>query len=236
MPRRLTFEESLRTIDEQLLAAGLTGEKMLALSMEALTSPQESLVREIIGPYEDQMDELELQLEHECAVVLATQQPTASDLRMIMSALRIAGDLERVGDYCVDVAKASRKLETEAFPEVMADLRQMPAICLNMLQLSIEAFRGLDIESAERVGVMDKEIDRLYKRCKRMLMSTLERSPELTETGLELVLIARYFERIGDHITNVAERVIYAGEGKLRQLTRRPAPEDAQTHPDFIED
>ncbi len=232
MLHRYAFEAELDNLKDHLRKMGEAAGEMLSLTAEVLFQRNEELVKRIVGPLEDTVDGLELELGNDAAVLLATQSPMASDLRFITSALRLATDLERLGDYCVDIAKASLKLEPSGLNTVWEELRPLPGLLQLMLETAMQSFLELEVSLAEHVGKLDKDVDRRYKRLKRLIIGAVERDPACAQTAVELVLVARYFERIGDHLVNVAEHTLYTVEGRSRQLLRREAPEDGVIHQD----
>lgn len=217
MPLRKMFQEKLEKLQSDILEMGKTTTKMIDLSMKALVEQDESLIEDILK-LEDEVDDFDNRLEKRCARLIATQQPMAKDLRIIATAFKIITDVERIGDYSVDIAFKAKILSRFPPLKPYEDFPKMAHLSKEMLVLALKAYKQTDIETCEKVGQMDHEVDRLYNVSFEEIVALMKASPENIERGTHLILVGRYLERIGDHITNIAERIVYMETGELVTL------------------
>lgn len=217
MDTRKSFNQSLKELQSDLIKMGEKTNKMIAEALQALTERNTELAKEVIA-MDDVIDKMDLKIEKKCMFLIATQQPMARDLRTIGTALKIITDVERIGDYCVDIAR--KAIILAPFPPLKPyiDLPKMADLTQQMLSEVLIAFKTKDLEKAKAVAEMDHEVDRLYNITFDEIMGYMLKSSDNVERGAHLILVARYFERIGDHITNIAERIFYMEKGKLIQL------------------
>lgn len=214
---RKTFDEELRELQQDLLKMSSAVDQMMTGAMKALKERNVELAKKIID-MDDVVDDYNLQIEQSCLRLLALQQPMARDLRTIAATLYIIKDVERMGDYALDIAKAAIKLADQPLFKPLEDLPRMAEMVQRMLRESLEAFVNHDIAAIENVAAADDQVDALYRSLRDELMDFMERDPLLVRQAVELILVARYLERIADHITNVVERIYYMEIGELREL------------------
>jgi len=214
---RSAFRGELCELREVVLRMGALAEGMLARAIRALVTQDLALAEEVRRT-DDVADALDLQIEEVCTRLLATQQPLARDLRAITGALRIAADLERIGDYATDIAKVVRRLHAEPYFKPLEDIPQMADRCREMIHLVLRCFVEGDREPALQIGAMDDEIDAMWKSLRAELMDYMTGDTRYVHQAMHLMLVARYLERIGDHTVNVAERILYMQTGTLRKL------------------
>lgn len=214
---RKSFNQSLLELQNDLIKMGEKTNKMITKALQALTERNTKLAEEVIE-MDDAIDKMDLKIEKKCMFLIATQQPMARDLRTIGTALKIITDVERIGDYCVDIARKAIILAPLPPLKPYVDLPKMADLTQKMLSEVLIAFKTKDLEKAREVAEMDHEVDRLYNITFDEIMSYMVKSSDNVERGAHLILVARYFERIGDHITNIAERIFYMEKGKLVQL------------------
>ena len=200
------------------LAGGMVGD-----AVRALRERDESLADSVIAR-DDQVDELDFNIESDCVRLVADSRPSGRELRAIASILKVIADVERVADYSLDIAKIAILLGRgpEGWP---VNLQPMAELAQDMLRDAIAAFAVGDVEAAGRVVEMDRDMDRLYHSQVAVLVETMSRAPERVRCGIYLVLAMRYLERIGDHICNVAERVLYVAAGQPARLRGDREPE-----------
>ncbi len=217
MKPRKNFNQSLEELQSDLIKMGEKTNKMIAKALQALTERNTEQAEEVIA-MDDVIDKMDLKIEKKCMFLIATQQPMARDLRTIGTALKIITDVERIGDYCVDIAR--KAIILAPFPPLKpyVDLPKMADLNQQMLSEVLIAFKTKDLEKARAVAEMDHEVDHLYNITFDEIMDYMLKSSDNVERGAHLILVARYFERIGDHITNIAERIFYMEKGKLIQL------------------
>lgn len=214
---RRSFDEELQEMKRDILRMGSVVEEMLAGSVEALRTRNPVLAEEVIAK-DDVVDEYNLTIEQRCLGLLALQQPMARDLRTIAAALYIIKDVERMGDYALDIAKAARKLAPLDPIRQIEKIPQMAQIVQRMLHESLQAFVNRDIEAVCEVARQDDEVDAIYRLVRDELIAQMQADPTVALRAVELILSARYLERIADHITNVGERIAYMETGEMKEF------------------
>ena len=214
---RVQFEKKLNEVQQDVLRMGTVVEEMLHKSVEAYTRRDPNLVREVLAQ-DDIVDDYNLSIETACLYLLALQNPMARDLRLIAAALKIITDIERIGDYCIDIAKtASRNFELPPLPPV-PELHDMARMVSQMLRETLQVFVSRDLGMVQRMIVQDDEVDHLNKFIHNAMVDTARSTPSMAAQAIGLLMIARYLERIADHITNVGERVYYVETGDHKEL------------------
>ncbi len=217
-----TFEQELRTLREKLATMGSRAEEQITLAMRALAERDDDLARRVITADatidrdENEIDELALQ-------ILATRQPVASDLRFITMSLKFVVDVERIGDLATGIAK--RALELNRLPPLdsKVDLQRLATLAQKNLHAALDAFVKKDADAATAVITADVEIDRLNASLFAELIAHVATDPATVTRVLPLTSVCRYLERIGDHVKNLAEEVVYmvrATDVKHRQIPR----------------
>jgi phosphate transport system protein len=202
------FHEELRQLTERLLSLGGLAEERLRAAVHGLVErTPDQLDRVIQG--DDPLNQLHIEVDGRCFRLLALYQPMATDLRTIVSAVKINGELERVGDLAVNVAEAGRRYLRHAPVKALEDLPRMADIAQGMVRDALDAFVRRDADLAQRVLAEDDTLDELRMLVFRDLLGVMTREPATIEPSLDLLLVSRHFERIGDHATNIAEDVIF---------------------------
>ena len=207
------FHEELADLRSRLVTMSGAAEAALALSVEALLSRDESkAVAVIMGDRE--IDTREVDIEERCISLLALQQPMARDLRMLTSVMRIANDLERVGDHAVNIAQSATRVSKarEIVPE--PEIVEMARLTRRMLADSIDAFIRGDATAGREICRRDDQVDLLNRSVFRILLTHMMENPQMISTGMEILLVSRNLERVADLATNVAEGVVFLVEGK----------------------
>ena len=197
--------------------------EMLRLSMEAMVKQDVNLARKVIA-MDDTADEMDLQIEGICMRLLGHQQPLSKDLRIIGTALKIITDLERIGDFAVDIAKTARRLATQEYFKPLIHLSEMARTAEHMVRDAVEAYVDLNLDLVAQVIEEDDTIDRLYDELFTELLEAMERDPQLIRQAVWFLHVARFLERVGDHAVNVAERVNYIETGRLETLRETHGP------------
>jgi len=167
---------------------------------------------------DDKVDALNLEIETTCIRLIATQQPQARDLRRIIAALKIAGDVERVADYAVDICLVVKELADKPLFKPLEDIPKMQEVVKRMLHETLDAFVTRDLDLVYKMIADDEEVDTLYENLYVELKDFMKRDPALVDQAVPLILITRYLERIADHVTNIGERVFYVETGELKEL------------------
>ena len=203
----------LDSIRLRLIAMGAQVETMIASVTRGLVERDEDLVTQVIER-DDQVDRMEIEIDDECHSVLARNQPTAVDMRFLVAVMKITADLERMADSAVNIAQAARQLNREPPLPNYIDLPRISARVQAMVRESLDAFVSRDPALAVTVCNQDDDVDQLYRTMFHDLVEVMRRDNTSVPRALHLLLVARNFERIADHATNIAEDVIYYVEGR----------------------
>ncbi len=214
---RKRFEQELASLDQLILSMGAISDNMLSRMIQALKDRNVNLAEETVR-MDDQVDALNLEIETTCIRLIATQQPQARDLRRIVAALKISGDVERVADYAVDICLVVRELADKPLFKPLEDIPRMQEVVKKMLHETLDAFVTRDLELVYKMIADDEEVDTLYENLYVELKGFMKRDPSVIDQAVPLILITRYLERIADHITNIGERVFYVETGELKEL------------------
>jgi len=202
------FEEELATLQERLLAMGGLAEERVREAVQGLSRREPDVVaRVLVG--DEPVNDLHIEIDDRCFKLLALHQPMAADLRVIVAAVKINTDLERVGDLAVNIAEASQRYLQHAPVKPLIDIPRMGEIAQTMLRDALDAFVRRDIELAEAVLTEDDKLDALKTQIFRELLTYMLQDAATIEAALDLILVSRHLERIGDHATNIAEDVIF---------------------------
>jgi phosphate transport system protein len=202
------FQEELEGLKERLLAMGGLAEERTRLAVRGVAERDvDDILAVLTG--DEPINDLHIEVDDRCFKLLALHQPMAADLRAIVAAVKINTDLERVGDLAVNVAEAGKRYLQHAPVKPLIDIPRMGDIAQEMLRDALDAFVRRDIGLAEAVLVKDDELDALKTQIFRELLTYMLQEPSTIEPALDLILISRHLERIGDHATNIAEDVIF---------------------------
>jgi phosphate transport system protein len=207
------FQEELAALQARLLAMGGFAEERVRESIIALSTRDAVLVdRVLVG--DEPINDLHIEIDDRCFKLLALHQPMAADLRAIVAAVKINTDLERVGDLAVNIAEAAKRYLLHAPVKPLIDIPRMGDIAQRMLRDALDAFVHRDTTLAETVLAADDELDGLKSQIFRELLTYMMQDTAKIEPALDLILISRHLERIGDHATNIAEDVIFLVSAK----------------------
>jgi len=232
-PRR-HFHDQLDELQEKLLEMAGLVESLVDKAVKAIIARDPSVAPDVIRT-DDRVDEIEIDIDERVLELLALHQPMARDLRQVMSTLKAANDLERVGDHAVNIAKAARRIsKMPPMPEV-PELAEMSDITQGMLADSLAAFVSRNPGTARMVCVRDDRVDNLRRSLYRILVTHMMEEPRRISPALELLLVAGNVERIADLSTNIAEDVVFLVEGrtiKHHAEAAGPEAEGAETRPD----
>ena len=214
-------EQELAELKNKLLTMASHAEAALKNAIKALVDRDEELARNV-KTADDVLDQLEIEMD-EMAVTLLAKAPLASDLRLIIVAMKISHDLERVGDEATAIAKRAIELNQEPQLKPYVDIPRMAAMGLEMLNDALDAFVNRDTEKARAVIPRDQDVDALNKQLHRELASYMVEKPTTISRCLNLMVISKRLERIADHATNIAEEVVYLYEAKdIRHSGKQP--------------
>ena len=208
---RERFEQQLQLLNQALTKMGSLCEQIITLAAQALTDWDENLAKKV-AEVDSEIDKMERSIEGTCLRLLLQQQPVATDLRVISAALKMITDMERIGDQAEDIAEIITFLKGRAAAESV-QIREMARETITMVTGSVDAYVRQDLELAQAVLNHDDIVDAYFDRVKKNLIDMIAKNPEDGEFALDLLMIAKYFERIGDHATNIAEWVIFSVTG-----------------------
>jgi phosphate transport system protein len=210
--KRLHVE--LDKLKKRILSLSAMVEERVRMAVRAIESRADDLAAEIIR-MDYEIDEEEVEIEEECLKVLALHQPVAVDLRFIVAVIKINNELERVADETVNIAKCVQRIAKQEKLEVSFDYYQMAKKAEFMVKTSLDGLVNLDLDLSFRVLTLDDEVDRIHSQIHDQVKETILQRPDRVEYLINLLLISRHLERIGDHATNIAEEVIYMIEGEI---------------------
>jgi phosphate transport system protein len=217
METRATFHEHLREVEEDVLTMGNMVVNAIDRSMEALKKRDLNLAHQIIAD-DAQINKRRFSIEEKCVVLIATQQPIESDLRIVVAVLNILTELERIGDYAEGIAKIVIMIGDEAPLKPLIDIPRMGEITRDMIKESLQSFARRDVELAMRVVSLDNIVDSLYDQVFRELLTFMMVDPKTTNRATRLIWIAHNLERAADRATNICERVVYTVTGKMEEI------------------
>jgi phosphate transport system protein len=202
------FQEELDALKERLLAMGGLAEERVRESVRGLVDRDHALLDGVLAG-DEPINDLHMEIDDRCFKLLALHQPMAADLRVIVAAVKINTDLERVGDLAVNIGEAGKRYLQHPPVKPLIDIPRMGDLAQSMLRDALDAFVRRDIALAEAVLAADDTLDSLKTQIFRELLTHMLQDPGTIEPALDLILISRHLERIGDHATNVAEDVIF---------------------------
>lgn len=208
---RNRFDEQLFELNREIIEMGALCEDAIAKAAKAISTGDTELARKI-QTESGSIDQMERDIENRCMKLLLHQQPVAHDLRLISAALKIITDMERIGDQAEDIAEIITYLDGHSVQEISL-IEEMARETIKMVTGSVDAFVKKDVALAEQIIARDDIVDDYFSKVKRGIIQLITEQSTDGESALDFLMIAKYFERIGDHATNIAERVIYL-EGK----------------------
>ena len=207
------FQEELEHLKTRLLEMGGLAEENVRLAVQGLVQRDRALIDRVLAG-DEPVNRLHIEIDNRCFTLFALFQPMAADLRTIVAALKINTDLERVGDLAVNIAEAARRYASHAPVKKLIDIPLIADIAQNMLRDALDAFVRHDVDLAQHVLDEDDRLDALKTQMFRELLTFMLQDPTTIEPALDLILVSRHLERIGDHATNVAEDVIFIVSAK----------------------
>ena len=214
---RSKFDEQLALMKNELIQMGALCEEAISLTAKALSDGDKALA-EKVELLEAEIDQMERDIETLCLKLLLQQQPVARDLRQISAALKIITDMERIGDQAADIAEIVLVMLAEGYvPEDVGHIRDMAAETIKMVTESVDSYVRQDTAQARQVIAHDDVIDGYFTRVRSVLIQKIAASPGDGEHALDLLMIDKYLERIGDHAVNIAEWVIFSVTGHKGQ-------------------
>lgn len=217
MAPRQSFHEQVEALQRDLLRMGVFVSEAIEKAVQSLAKLDIPLARQVIDG-DDTVDRMLIDIEKRCLQLMALQQPMASDLRAIGTALKIVTDLERMADHATDIAKITIRLEGEKLIKELVDIPRMARRVQAMTREALEAYLNKDVARATAMIAMDDEIDTTYKEIFDELLGIMHSQPANVRQATYLLLVAMYLERVGDHATNLGEWTIYMVTGELKDM------------------
>ncbi len=214
---RHAYQTQIAQLEHDLLEMGSLSEQMVADAIEALRTLNTSAADEVIAR-DDTIDQLDLEIEQRCLRMLALQQPTASDLRLIGTVMKVITDVERVGDLAVDIAKITLKVDKEFGRSEIIDLPRMANVAREMLRKALQAFVRRELGLVSEVLQLENQVDEMYRDLRSQVFANMRTTPEQVVSDGWLLLAVHHVERIADHAVNIAERVHFMVTGDFETL------------------
>jgi phosphate transport system protein len=217
MEIRTTFHKRLREIQDNILTMGSMVSKAILRSIEALKNRDLDLARQMIAD-DQKINHKRFEIEEKCIELIATQQPMASDLRIIVAVLNIVSEVERIGDYAEGIAKIAIMIGDEPPLKPLIDIPRMAEQTVDMLRRSLDAFVNRDAETAKKIIAEDDVVDHLYDQVFRELLTFMAEDPKTITRATRLIWVAHNLERSADRVTNICERVVFMVTGKMEEI------------------
>lgn len=218
MTPRINFDKQLKEIQQDILRLGSLVEQAMFASVQALVNLDVAAAGQVIMR-DEMIDQLCLEIEEKCVRVIATQQPMAGDLRLAVTGIKILISLERMGDHCVDIARATMCLSGRPLTARPVEyIPEMAEIVQQMVKDGLDAYVTRNVEKARAMCAMDDQVDFIYNRIFRELIGCVREHPANAYQMAYLLYVNRYIERIADHATNIGEAIIYMVTGERREL------------------
>ena len=211
---RKTFDAELQELNFEMINMAAAAEDAIDVVTESLTTSDDEAAKAAIEMTKS-MDQMEPDIENRCLRLLLQQQPVARDLRTISAALKMVTDLQRIGDQCANIAEISLLLDEQKKTQPLADIRTMSQKASVMVKRSIFAYVNRDTEAAKAVIALDDEVDEFFRSIKGELVELIVDNREEADQAIDLIIIAKYLERIADHAVNIAQWAVFCVTGEL---------------------
>lgn len=217
MTTRIQFMEELTRLHHDILAMGTRVEEDLRRALEALRTGNLDLVQEVKAG-DEVINALQIKIEDQTAVLIATQQPVARDLRELVTVFKVTDNLERIGDHAVHLAKTARRLAEEPYGQSLERLERMAETGCSMVREALTAFLNKDASLAKDTAKKDDQIDADHKAFVKEVLEFLMKNPDRAAQATKLIATSSFLERLGDHVTNLCEAVVFMVEGRHVEL------------------
>lgn len=211
------FSAAIKNINNEIIKMGTLVEEAIRNSMQALVEHDAELAQQVIDA-DEKINNMELQIQDQLTVLIATEQPVARDLRHIITSLKVVTQIERMGDNAVHISKTAIRLKDEEYIKPLLDLPKMSDIGVRMLHEVLTAFAEADADKAREVSTMDDDIDHLNEQIWRELLTYMMEDPKCIQQATSFLFLARWLERFGDHVTNISEWIVYDATGSHSEL------------------
>ncbi|MCL2055862.1 MAG: phosphate signaling complex protein PhoU [Oscillospiraceae bacterium] len=216
---RSRFDDQLKDLNNALIEMGAMVENAISEACKALIEQDTTLAGQVIDN-DDEIDNMEETIETMCSRIILQQQPVAGDLRLVMAVSKIVTDLERIGDHASDISELAIFLAGKPYVRKLEHIPQMAKATTKMVTKAINAYVRKDLELAMEVITYDDIVDELFSLVKDDLVGLIKENKDDSDRAIDLIMVAKYFERIGDHATNVAEWVVFSLTGEHRHSIR----------------
>jgi phosphate transport system protein len=217
MEIRTTFHKKLKKIQDEVLVMGSMVGKAIGSSVKALKERDLDLAHQVISD-DLKVNQKRFEIEERCIQLVATQQPMATDLRVIIAVLNIISEMERIGDHAEGIAKIVVMIGDEPPLKPLIDIPRMTEKTIDMLHRSLDAFVKHDADTARKIVAEDDEVDSLYNQIFRELLTFMAEDPRTITRATRLIWVAHNLERSADRVTNICERVVYMVTGKMEEI------------------
>ena len=211
---RIRFDEQLEQLNKEMINMGTMIEDSIGDAVKALMKQDVELAKKVMSG-DAEIDRTERKIEDLCLRLLLQQQPVARDLRTISAALKMVTDMERIGDHATDISELAIVLSQKTCVKKLDHIEEMARETMVMLIQSLEAYVEKDLDKAQKVIAHDDVIDELFEEVKQELIELIRNHADEGEQAVDLLMVTKYFERIGDHATNIAEWVIFSITGQI---------------------
>jgi phosphate transport system protein len=209
------YDVELESVRAKVLEMGGLVEQQIVNALEALTSADVNLAKEVMER-DARVNALEVQVDEDCSHIIVRRQPAARDLRMIMMMVKTITDLERIGDEATKIARTAQRIyeQDRMYKPRFNEIKSMVGIVREMLRTSLDSFARLDIRQTVEVAKQDEQVDEQFRAAMRQLITFMLEDPRTISMSLEVLFVAKAIERIGDHAKNISEYVVYMVKGK----------------------
>ncbi len=217
MTVRAHFDESLRQLHGGIVELGTYVEGAMRKALVALARQDTALAHEILSE-DPEVSRRQLAMEDECIRLIATEQPVAGDLRRLVASMKVVSNLERIGDHAVHLAEVTIRHAANTYLDAITDLERMAELGIRMLHDAMTAFLDLDAAEARAVAARDSEIDGIHDMLVKKLLAAMQDDRANIDQALSLLMLARFLERLGDHVASICEWIVYGIEGQHVKL------------------
>lgn len=214
---RDVMRSKIKLLNVELMEMATLVEKQIYDSVLALKTQDLELAAKIMKN-DDIVDNFQKEIEDKCIKIIATESPVAKDLRNVYTTSKIVTDLERIADYAVDICKIVSRIEGVSFSEEISPIWEMVDIVRNMIKTAIEAFVNGDLEAAYKICDMDDRVDVIYQGMFEIVLKKMVKDESMINQGTQILFASKYLERVGDHVTNICEWIIFSKKGNYVDL------------------
>ena len=217
MTVRQMFDSQLHELHKNLLSMGMLVDVAIYKAVKSLVDKDAALAQEVING-DQTINEMELEIERRSFELIALQQPVGSDLRRIVTTIKVATDLERMADHAVSIAKVTMRLHNDVYAKPLIDIPEMGELVKDMVHRALKAYIDIDLKAAKSIAACDDQLDQHFYAIYGDLVNLMIQDSRHIEQATYLIFVAQYLERIGDYVTNICEWIVYLKTGKLVEL------------------